>query len=228
MPYLVYRAPPTFLSEQRLDQRIEAGAFTYFDERITFAIWRDDDSVSIGRYCSIARDCIVFAGGNHYMDRATTYPFHAFGAGGDRAFDVREWEAPNRPTIIGHDVWLGHGCRIMPGAHVGHGCVVGAGAVVAGNLPPYSVAAGNPAVVTRLRFTERTVDRLLELGWWDWPVARVLANLELLMSSPEMWDYPLALNDETPFRNVTLPISRPFKARVKRRVSAGRNRLSSH
>ena len=227
MPYITYRAPPTFLSEQRLDRRIGAGAFTYFDELITFAVWRDDDEISIGRYCSIARDCLIFAGGNHYTARATTYPFQAFGAGGSKAFDVREWEAPNDPTVIGHDVWLGEGVRVMPGARIDDGCVIGAGAVVSGTVAAYSIAAGNPAVVVRRRFDDSTIERLLATAWWDWPVERVLANLDLLMSSPAAWPDPLPLEDEAPFRGVTLPIPRPIKARVARRLAAARKRLSA-
>ncbi|MEJ7784800.1 MAG: CatB-related O-acetyltransferase [Solirubrobacteraceae bacterium] len=226
MPYLVYHSPPTFLSEQKLDRRIDAGAFTYFDKQITFAVWREDDAVSVGRYCSIARDCIIFAGGNHYVQRATTYPFHAFGAGGDRAFDVREWEAPNAPTRIGHDVWLGHGARVMPGATIGEGCVVGAGAVVAGHLAPYTIAAGNPAVTIRKRFSDSTIDRLLTVAWWDWPPALVLANLALLLSAPETWPDPLVLADDEPFRGVVLPIALPARARASRRLRAIRKRLS--
>jgi acetyltransferase-like isoleucine patch superfamily enzyme len=227
MPYIVYRAPPTFLSEQRLDPRIKAGAFTYFDEIITFAIWRDDDEVSLGRYCSIARDCTIFGGGNHYTNRATTYPFHAFGAGGERAFDLHEWEAPNAATVIGHDVWLGHGVRVMAGARIGHGCIVGAGAVVAGTVAPYSVVAGNPGVVVRRRFSDAATTRLLELAWWDWPVGRALANLDLLMLSPETWPETLELASEERLAGVTLPIRRPMRARVQRRIAAARKRLSA-
>jgi len=227
MPYIVYRAPPTFLSEQRLDPRIKAGQFTYFDELVTFAIWRDDDEVVLGRYCSIARDCTIFGGGNHYANRATTYPFQAFGAGGDDAFDLHTWEAPNAGTVVGHDVWLGHGARIMAGARIGHGCIVGAGAVVAGTVAPYSLVAGNPAVVVRKRFSDRATNRLLELAWWDWPLARVLANLDLLMLSPEAWPDTLELRSEEPFKGTTLPIARPVRARIMRRFAAARRRLSS-
>ena len=225
MPFFEYHTPPTFLADQKLDPRIKAGEFTYFDKVITFAVWRDDDEISIGRYCSIARGCIVFGGGNHYVGRATTYPFQAFGAGGDRAFDLREWEAPNAPTSIGHDVWLGHGVRIMPGARVGHGCVVGSGAVVSGELPAYSVAAGNPARVIRKRFSNETIARLIDIAWWEWPLATVLANLDLLMSTPETWSDPLPLADGSRFDGVTLPIGRPLKARMLRRLIAARKRI---
>ena len=38
---------------------------------------------------------------------------------------------------------------MCPGAHIGAGCVIGAGAVVAKDIPAYSLAVGNPARVVR-------------------------------------------------------------------------------
>ena len=55
------------------------------------------------------------------------------------------------PVKIGNDVWIGAGAKILGGVTIGDGCVVGAGAVVTGDLPPYSVAIGVPAVITRYR-----------------------------------------------------------------------------
>ncbi len=55
------------------------------------------------------------------------------------------------PIIIGNDVWIGRRVIILPGVNIGDGCVIGAGAVVAKDLPPYSIAVGNPAKVVRNR-----------------------------------------------------------------------------
>lgn len=56
-----------------------------------------------------------------------------------------------RPVRIGNDVWLGTRVIIMPGVTIGDGSVVGAGAIVTKDIPPLSVAAGNPAKVIRIR-----------------------------------------------------------------------------
>lgn len=53
------------------------------------------------------------------------------------------------PVHIEDDVWIGAGATILPGITVGRGSVVAAGAVVTGNVPPMSVAAGVPARVVR-------------------------------------------------------------------------------
>jgi maltose O-acetyltransferase len=54
-----------------------------------------------------------------------------------------------QPITIGDDCWLGGGVIICPGVTIGEGCVIGAGAVVTKDVPPYSLAVGNPARVVR-------------------------------------------------------------------------------
>jgi acetyltransferase-like isoleucine patch superfamily enzyme/acyl carrier protein len=50
-----------------------------------------------------------------------------------------------RPVTIGDDVWIAWGAVVEPGSTIGDGAVVVAAAVVSGNVPPMSLAAGNPA-----------------------------------------------------------------------------------
>jgi maltose O-acetyltransferase len=49
------------------------------------------------------------------------------------------------PVVIGDDVWLAHGVIVEPGVTVGAGSVVAAGSVVTMDVPPGSLASGNPA-----------------------------------------------------------------------------------
>ena len=51
------------------------------------------------------------------------------------------------PVIIENDVFIGARAIILKGVTIGTGSVVGAGAVVTRNLPPYSIAVGNPAKI---------------------------------------------------------------------------------
>lgn len=82
------------------------------------------------------------------MEAVSTFPFDAFFPTGET--HSRSYRTTS-DTIIGHDVWIGAAAYIGAGANIGHGCVIGAKAVVAKDLPPYSVAVGNPARVIRLR-----------------------------------------------------------------------------
>jgi acetyltransferase-like isoleucine patch superfamily enzyme len=52
-------------------------------------------------------------------------------------------------VIIEDNVWIGEGVAILPGVRIGKGCVIGANAVVTRDLPPFSIAAGNPARVIK-------------------------------------------------------------------------------
>ena len=49
------------------------------------------------------------------------------------------------PVVLGEEVWLGHGAMVLPGVTIGDRSVVSAGSVVSENVPPNSLAIGNPA-----------------------------------------------------------------------------------
>jgi acetyltransferase-like isoleucine patch superfamily enzyme len=54
-----------------------------------------------------------------------------------------------KEIVIEDGVWIGGGAIITPGVHIGRNSVVGAGSVVTKDVPPYSVAIGNPARVVK-------------------------------------------------------------------------------
>lgn len=56
-----------------------------------------------------------------------------------------------KPVRIGDDCWLGANVIVLPGVTIGRGSIIGAGSVVTKDIPPYSVAVGNPAKVIRSR-----------------------------------------------------------------------------
>src|SRR5262249_538824 len=57
--------------------------------------------------------------------------------------------AAARPVRVGRNVWIGFHACVRPGVTIGDGAVVGARSVVAQDVPPYAVVAGNPARVIR-------------------------------------------------------------------------------
>jgi putative colanic acid biosynthesis acetyltransferase WcaF len=55
------------------------------------------------------------------------------------------------PITIGAHAFVGVRALVLPGAAVGEGAVVGAGAVVTKDVPPWTIAAGNPCRPIRRR-----------------------------------------------------------------------------
>jgi acetyltransferase-like isoleucine patch superfamily enzyme len=53
------------------------------------------------------------------------------------------------PVTLGRSVWLPWRVFVMPGATIGDGSVIGANSLVAGAIPPNSLAVGTPAKVIR-------------------------------------------------------------------------------
>jgi hypothetical protein len=74
----------------------------------------------------------------------------------DHRFDhpdlpIKDQGIVKSPVRIGPDCWLGVKVSVLRGSVVGHGCVVAAHAVVRGDIPDQSVAAGAPARVLKSR-----------------------------------------------------------------------------
>ena len=44
--------------------------------------------------------------------------------------------------------------------------MIGMGSIVTKDIPPYSIAVGNPARVIKYRFDDETIRELLESQWW--------------------------------------------------------------
>ncbi|MCQ3914431.1 MAG: hypothetical protein MJ201_01250 [Mycoplasmoidaceae bacterium] len=64
---------------------------------------------------------------------------------------------------MGNDVWIGQKAVILPGVKIGDGAIIGAYAIVAKDIPPYSVAVGNPAKVVKKRFSQKAINHLLKI-----------------------------------------------------------------
>ena len=70
----------------------------------------------------------------------------------EHAMDVEQRIAGleyTHPVTIGDNVWICAGALILPGVTIGEGSVIGAGSVVTKDIPPRSLAVGNPCRVIR-------------------------------------------------------------------------------
>lgn len=181
-----YVAPPLLLASHIKDERITVGNYTFFSGKITFGIWRPEERVVFGKFCTLAEDITVFGGGEHIISRVTTYPFRHFLSDSEPSQKNAESTSKGK-TTIGNDVWVGYGATILSGVTIGNGAVIGARAVVTKDIPDYAIAVGNPAKVIRYRFRSETIKRLLELRWWDWSFPKIVTNLDLLYQNPDNW-----------------------------------------
>lgn len=134
-------------------------------------------SLSIGKYCSISTQVLIFLGSEHRTDWVSTYPFPILWK---EAGSIKGHPSSKGDVSIGNDVYIGYHVIILSGVTIGDGAVIGAGSVVTKDVPPYAIMAGNPATIIRYRFDEETIRRLLEIKWWDWPDEKVKENIHLI------------------------------------------------
>lgn len=136
--------------------------------------------LTIGNFVSIADGVTIFLGGEHRCDWIATYPLM-------RLFNslknVKGHPMTKGDVEIGSDVWIGRGAFIGSGVKIGDGAVIGAQAVVTKDVQPYSITAGNPARHIRFRFDELSVNKLLDLAWWNWSDVDIERAGTLLLSN---------------------------------------------
>ena len=153
---------------------VKIGKYSYY-KRGTKLI-----NCDIGRFCHIGDNCAIGLFG-HDTSQVTTYPlkYHfdhsVVDVGQDSTADnVRK----SRQTIIKNDVYIGESVTIFAGVTVGNGAVIGARAVVTKDVPDYAVVAGVPSQIVRMRFSDKIVDDLLDIQWWQWSDDKIKSCIE--------------------------------------------------
>lgn len=129
-------------------------------------------NTSIGAFSSIADNCII-GGAMHPIDWVSTSPVFC---AGKNILSKNFYNHPFNPsvhTIIGNDVWIGNNCLIKQGVTVGDGAIIGMGSVVTKDILPYSIVAGNPARVIRMRFNDEIIDKLKEINWTNFSETKI-------------------------------------------------------
>jgi virginiamycin A acetyltransferase len=170
---------------------IIVGDYSYYDDPVDPEGFErnvlynyESDRLIIGKFCAIATHVkFIMNGANHKLDGISTYPFPIFGNGWETAMD-KLIELPSRgDTIVGNDVWLGYDSLIMPGINIADGAVIAARSVVVKDIPPYTIAGGNPARPIKQRFSDDAIAQLLQIKWWDWSIDKITRNIHLIMES---------------------------------------------
>ncbi|MEC7838605.1 MAG: CatB-related O-acetyltransferase [Chlamydiota bacterium] len=169
---------------------IIVGDYTYFDDRrhgpenfetynVLYNYEFTKDKLIIGKFCAIAAETRFIMTGDHKLDAISTYPFPAFRKGWDNAYNMADLP-PRGDTVVGNDVWFGYNSLIRGGVKIGDGAIIATSSVVVKDVPAYSIVAGNPAKVVKMRFDDPTIERLIKIAWWDWPIEKITEHLPLI------------------------------------------------
>ncbi len=154
------------------------GAFTYL------GVMSEIRRTQIGRFCSIAAN-VGIGPAEHPDQWLSSHPFQYgslryfedFPLWNQFASNNEQFQGNSKSTRVGHDVWIGRNAVIRQGVEVGHGAIVGANSFVNKNVEPYTIVGGVPAKLIRYRFSEKVIEQLLELQWWDWELNSHKNNL---------------------------------------------------
>ncbi len=135
----------------------------------------------IGKFCSIAPNrVIIMLGGLHRTDWVSTYPFNVF----YKEFKhIKGIPFSKGDVKIGNDVWIGLDAVILSGITIGDGAVIGANSLVTKDVPPYAIVGGDPAKILRYRFDEKTIQKLLEIKWWDWSLVYIKKAIPYILDN---------------------------------------------
>ena len=165
-------------SLQELYPQFKFGRETYGNPKVHS--WGEGATLQVGSFTSIASGVQIFLGGEHRIDWVTTFPFNILWEEGK---NILGHPRTKGDILIGNDVWIATEAIIMSGVTIGDGAVIGARAVVTKDVPPYSIVAGNPAIMIKKRFDDKTIQRLLEIKWWDWDNSKIREALPLLLNN---------------------------------------------
>jgi virginiamycin A acetyltransferase len=143
-----------------------------FGTRITgpaFIDSKQEAPVIIGKYCAIAHNLRIRTR-NHYTGYINLQCNFQNKHGFPSLYTTKG------SIVIGNNVWIGDNVIILSGVQVGDGAVIGAGSIVTKDIPPYAIAAGNPAKVIKKRFNDEVIDQLTQVKWWDWSEEKIQRN----------------------------------------------------
>jgi len=108
--------------------------------------------LEIGARTGINYGCSILATGLIRIGRGSKIGMHVIMMDNDyhHIDPVRRGIRPAaRPIILEENVWIGARAIVLGGVTIGSGSVIGAGSVVTRDVPPLSVAAGQPARVIK-------------------------------------------------------------------------------
>ena len=140
-----------------LRHKIDYRAYIY----LGIYIYPTFNSMKIGKYTNINRNCIFDGRGGLYVGDNVNISAEVAIYTGGHEMNSSNFAYYDKPVYIGDRVWIGTRAMIMPGVSVGEGAMIMPGAIVTKDVAPFSVVAGIPAK----KIGERSKNLTYYLTW---------------------------------------------------------------
>ncbi|HVM98101.1 MAG TPA: acyltransferase [Candidatus Acidoferrales bacterium] len=139
-------------------RRIEG--WVWFRDNVT--IWFPE-GVSIGSGSMVGENCFLDGFSGLTIGRNVLIAHNASLIAEDHGFATRKIPIRRQPktigpVVVGDDVWIGCGARVLKGVTIGDGAIIAAGAVVTKDVAPYAIVGGIPARVLAMRPDDTEAD----------------------------------------------------------------------
>jgi acetyltransferase-like isoleucine patch superfamily enzyme len=162
-------------------RNVEIGDFSYVSSNSQIS------RTKIGKFCSVGPNVICGLGKHPTNKFVSTYPaFFSALKHTQVTFAEKDFFKELDDIYIGNDAWIGNRAIILSGVRIGDGAIIGAGAIVTKDVPPYAIAVGTPARITRCRFSQADIDFLLDFKWWDRDLNWLRDNYKLFHNIEEL------------------------------------------
>lgn len=141
------------------------------DKKVRISVWPQSPgkgAIHIGNYGMLCPGVRISAADEIRIGHSCMFANNAFVTDSDwHDLYNRVVTGVTAPVSIADNVWVGDSAIICKGVAIGNNSIVGAGAVVTGDIPANTVAAGNPAkVVKRLDPNKAVTTRA---HWFEQP-----------------------------------------------------------
>ena len=139
--------------------------------------------ISVGKYTSISwnEQFQLCLDGQHDYHKLTTVAPGYFGWANPPEFGLINPDGCK--ILIGNDVWIGQHSILKSTNQdkpliIGDGAVIASDSVVVKSVPPYAIVGGNPAQIIKYRFSDKIIESLLRIKWWDWDIDKIHDNFQ--------------------------------------------------
>jgi putative colanic acid biosynthesis acetyltransferase WcaF len=108
-------------------------------------------NLELGDYAAIGDRVEIYNLAPIRIGAHTTVSQHAYLCASSHDYTRSDFPLYSLPITIGAQAWIASGAFVAPGVTIGEGSVIGARSVVLRDVPPWTVAAGNPCKLIKPR-----------------------------------------------------------------------------